>query len=114
MGNFIIGLILGISGFYLVKEAFYINKQLLFVGWAERKWGPGSGTTFYQFFGMALMIFALFVAVGTIDVFNAAFGSNPGKVPSAQTTTPTVTQTNITNTSPRDNNKQILTGQIAQ
>jgi hypothetical protein len=77
MGNFIFGIIFGVAGFYLLKEAYYINKQILFVGWAERKWGPGSGTSFYQFFGIGLMVFALFVAIGRIDVYNAAFGSGP-------------------------------------
>ncbi len=74
LGNIIIGLIFGGVGFWLVKDAYYINHQILFVGWAERKFGPGSGTTFYTLFGVALIIFGFLTAIGKIDVFNAAFG----------------------------------------
>jgi hypothetical protein len=78
IGNIIIGIIFGGIGFWFVKEAYYINHQVLFVGWAERKWGPGSGVTFYRFFGIGLMIFGFFTMIGRIDVFGAATGTtNP-------------------------------------
>jgi hypothetical protein len=74
VANIVIGLISGGIGFWLVKEAYYINHQILFVGWAERKWGSGSGTTFYRLFGIGLIIFGVFTLIGKIDVARAAFG----------------------------------------
>lgn len=86
--NIIIGLIFGGAGFYLVKEAYYVNHQILFVGWAERKWGPGSGTTFYRFFGVGLIIFGLFTIIGKIDVGGAAFGNGKQSVSSTASVDP--------------------------
>jgi hypothetical protein len=74
VANILIGLIFGGVGFWAVKDAYYINHQILFVGWAERKWGPGSGTTFYRLFGIVLIIFGIFTLIGKIDVARAAFG----------------------------------------
>ena len=92
MGNIIIGLIFGGIGFWLVKDAYYINHQILFVGWAERKFGPGSGTTFYTLFGIALIIFGFFTAIGKVDVAGAAFGGGQ-KAQSSVTTNPNVGET---------------------
>ena len=81
MGNFsfpnlIVGIIGVILGGWVVKESYYINHHVLFLGWAENKWGPGAGTTFYRLVGAAVCVFAVFVMLGYIDMFGMAFGGN--------------------------------------
>ncbi len=74
--NFILG-ILGIAlGVYVIKDAFYINHHIYFLGWAENKFGPGGGTTFYKFLGVALCVFFFFVMFGYIDLVGNAVGGN--------------------------------------
>jgi hypothetical protein len=72
--NLIVGIIGLILGGWVVKESYYINHHILFLGWAENKWGPGAGTTFYRLFGAAVCVFAVFVMLGYIDMFGMAFG----------------------------------------
>lgn len=86
--NIILGL-LGISGgVALIIYAFYINHHILFAGWIENKYGPGTGTTFYRLLGVAFCIFFIFVTLGYIDLFGDALGNNS----TSQTQTP-ATQT---------------------
>ena len=61
IGNIVIALILGAIGAWFVIKAFYINHQIFTLGWAEHKWGPGSGTTAYKIIGLALLILSFFV-----------------------------------------------------
>jgi hypothetical protein len=89
--NLILGLIAFVLGGWIVYAAFDINHHILFAGWAEKKWGPGSGTTFYRFLGLAICIFAIFVMVGIIDLFGSAFSGtvSPGNSnPQTQSLTP--------------------------
>ena len=88
MINFIFGLIFGGAGFWFVKDAYHINHQILFVGWAERKWGPGSGTTFYTVLGVGLIIFGFFTAIGKVDIATAAFGASQKTQSSSLSTDP--------------------------
>lgn len=73
--NLILGLLAFALGAWMIYAAFDINHHILFAGWAERKWGPGSGTTFYRFLGLAICLFAIFVMIGVIDLFGTAFSS---------------------------------------
>lgn len=82
--NFILGIFAFALGVWMVYAAFEINHHILFAGWAERKWGPGSGTTFYRLLGLLVCFFAIFVMFGFVDLFGTAFGSN--------SSTPTNTQ----------------------
>ena len=66
--NFFVG-ILGIAlGLWITKDAYHINHHILFMGWAERKYGPGTGTVLYRFFGIGLVCFSILVMIGTVDV----------------------------------------------
>jgi len=93
--NIILGLLALLLGVWVVYKAYDINHHILFAGWAERKWGPGSGTTFYRLLGLAISIFAIFVMLGIIDLFGSAFSSstptpttnNPGLTPGSGTGT---------------------------
>ena len=67
--NFFVGLSGLGAGFMIVKEAFYINHHILFLGWAEQKWGPGYGTTAYRWIGLIIMIFSMFVMLGVVNMF---------------------------------------------
>ncbi len=73
--NVIIGLIGIAGGVWLIIKAFWLNHHLLFLAWVENKWGPGTGTNFYQFCGAGVCVFSLFVMLGYIDVAGAAFGN---------------------------------------
>lgn len=75
--NLIMGLIGFIGGIWMTKEAYYLNHHVLFLGWVEEKWGPGMGTTFYRWAGLCITIFSFFVILGYIDLYSAAFGSDP-------------------------------------
>jgi hypothetical protein len=74
--NLIVGIIGVILGGWVVKESYYINHHILFLGWAENKWGPGAGTTFYRLVGAGVCVFAVFVMLGYIDMFGMAFGGS--------------------------------------
>ncbi len=75
--NIILGLIAIAIGVWMVKDAFHINHHILFLGWVEKKYGPGTGTNAYQIFGIIMCLFGVFVALGYIDLFSNAFGSTP-------------------------------------
>ena len=74
--NIILGIFALLLGGWMVYAAYDINHHILFAGWAERKWGPGSGTTFYRLLGLLICIFAIFVTLGIIDLFGSAFSGN--------------------------------------
>ena len=76
--NVLMGLIGTGIGVWVLVKAFDINHHLLFLGWIEQKYGPGSGTTAYRFLGVGVMIFSMFVMLGYIDLFGAAFGGDFG------------------------------------
>ncbi len=72
--NFFVG-ILGVAiGVLITKEAFYLNHHILFLGWAEKKWGPGMGTIAYRWAGVCLILFSILVMVGQINLFNNGVG----------------------------------------
>lgn len=71
IANLIIGILGMVGGVFMMKEAFYLNHRVLFLGWAERKFGPGHGTTAYTFIGLGIIVFSIFVAIGTIDLAGA-------------------------------------------
>jgi len=72
IGNIILGLLGIAGGVYMMKEAYYLNHHVYFLSWAERKWGPGSGTLAYRFIGLALTIFAVFVITGWVDLVGSS------------------------------------------
>jgi hypothetical protein len=76
VGNIFIGAILLAIGISVVKNAFYLNHNLIFLEWAEKKWGPGGGTDMYRYIGVAICLFSLFVLIGWFDVYGAAFGKS--------------------------------------
>jgi hypothetical protein len=84
--NFFLGVIGMALGFWVTKDAFYINHHVLFLGWVEQKWGPGTGTYAYKLFGVAVIIFSMFVAIGQINLFGAAFGTSSNLAGSQSTT----------------------------
>ncbi|MEM1312345.1 MAG: hypothetical protein AAGF07_02690 [Patescibacteria group bacterium] len=72
--NFIVGVIGLVVGVFLIKDAFYFNHHILFLGWFEKKYGPGTGTFAYKLIGIAVIIFSTFVAIGQINLIDSAFG----------------------------------------
>ncbi len=88
MGNIIIGLILIGIGFYFIIKAFYLNHHFIFLGWAEQKWGAGSGTTAYKVMGLALCLLGMFTLIGWVDIFGPAFGNTGLNGNSTNTNTP--------------------------
>jgi len=68
-GGFILGSILILVGVLLIVNAYHLNHHVLFLGWAEQKWGPGSGTLAYKVIGMILIAFAFVVIPGFYDPF---------------------------------------------
>ncbi len=72
--NILMGLIGLALGVFMVSKAYYLNHHILFLSWAEQKWGPGSGTTTYRLVGLFLCVFSVFVIVGWVDLFGSAFG----------------------------------------
>jgi hypothetical protein len=79
--NLILGLLSFALGIWVTYAAFDINHHILFAGWAERKWGPGSGTTFYRLFGLVICLFGVFVMFGFIDLFGSAFNGSTSQTP---------------------------------
>jgi hypothetical protein len=71
IGNLIFGFCGIGGGFFVLTRAYYLNHQIYFLAFAERKWGPGSGTLAYRAIGLGLMIFCIFVITGYIDLFPA-------------------------------------------
>lgn len=67
--NILVGIIGLVAGFMITKEAFFLNHHVLFLGWAEQKWGPGYGTTAYRWIGIAIMVFSMFVILGVVNMF---------------------------------------------
>lgn len=86
--NIILGLFALLLGIWVVYKAYDINHHILFAGWAERKWGPGSGTTFYRLLGLVISIFAIFVMLGIIDLFGSAFSGTATPTTNNQGLTP--------------------------
>jgi hypothetical protein len=85
LGNIIMGLIGIAIGTAMVVKAYYLNHHVLYLEWAEIKWGGGGGTMFYRLAGVAICIFSIFVLVGWIDLAGAAFGGGGGLVENSQT-----------------------------
>ena len=69
LSGFIIGSIMIAIGTFLVYDAYHLNHHVIFLGWAEQKWGPGSGTLAYKVIGLVLIVFAFFVITGLFDPF---------------------------------------------
>jgi hypothetical protein len=78
--NLILGLISIAIGVWMVVKAYHINHHILFLGWVERKYGPGMGTTAYQLLGTGFILFGCFVALGFVDLFGAAFPARETEV----------------------------------
>ena len=75
-------------GVFLVKDAFYLNHHILFLGWVEQKWGPGMGTTAYKFVGIGLIVFSVLVGLGQINLTSDNL-QNSKKTQNINTTTTT-------------------------
>jgi hypothetical protein len=75
--NIILGLIGIVGGFAITYYAYDLNHKVLFLSWAENKWGPGMGTTTYRLLGVGIAFFGFFVFIGIIDLFTLAFGGTP-------------------------------------
>ena len=74
-GNLIMGLIGLVVGVFMIAKAYYLNHHVLFLDWAEQKWGGGGGTKAYRVIGLIVCVFSVFVMFGWIDVFGTSFGS---------------------------------------
>ena len=68
-GGTIVGTIMISIGTYLIYDAYHLNHQVLFLGWAERRWGPGSGTLAYKVIGLILAVFAFLIITGLFNPF---------------------------------------------
>jgi hypothetical protein len=81
--NFFVGIIGIAVGVYLIKDSFNLNHHVLFLGWVEKKYGPGSGTLAYKLIGLGVIIFSTFVAIGQVNLVESAFGG--GSTTTSQT-----------------------------
>jgi hypothetical protein len=68
LGGFVVGSIFAAAGVGVVLNAYYLNSQMLFLGWWESKFGQGTGTNGYQFFGILLIILGTFSMLGILDL----------------------------------------------
>ncbi len=68
--NSLVGVVGIAGGIYIVKEAFYINENLIRLGWVEQKFGPGTGVFAYRILGLGIIIFSFFVTLGKINVLS--------------------------------------------
>jgi hypothetical protein len=68
-GNITATAILVATGTYFVAQAYHLNHHVVFLGWVERKWGPGSGTIAYKIAGLALILLATLIITGVVNVF---------------------------------------------
>lgn len=87
-GNILFGLLAIVLGFFMITKAYYINHQIYFLSFFERKWGPGGGTLAYKAIGVAFIFFALFVLTGWIDLFDTGQTTSQSPTPTGQTITP--------------------------
>jgi len=69
VGSFITGLIMIAIGVYFIYDSYRLNHQILYLAWAEKRWGPGGGTLAYKGIGMALIVFAFFIMTGLFNPF---------------------------------------------
>jgi hypothetical protein len=98
--NVVLGLLGFGGGVAMIYFAFYLNHQVFYLDFIEKRYGGGSGTTAYRLIGLLVCIFAMFVIIGRIDLYGTAFGGGqtPGSnsANSSQTqkkTTPAITNT---------------------
>lgn len=82
----------------MVKEAFYLNHHVLFLGWVEQKWGPGKGTDAYRIIGLILIIFSMFVMLGQVNLFSNPYDSS--KAPSSKSQQVQTTPSSRSNIAP--------------
>jgi hypothetical protein len=68
LGGFVVGAVFAASGVGVILNAYYLNSQMLFLGAWERKFGAGTGTNGYQFFGFLMLIIGLFSMMGILDL----------------------------------------------
>jgi hypothetical protein len=68
-GGTILGTVLICIGTYLIYDAYNLNHKVIFLGWAEQKWGPGSGTLAYKVIGLVLIMFAFLIITGLFNPF---------------------------------------------
>ncbi len=82
LGGFVVGSLVLATGVSIVLNAYYLNSKMLFLDFWENKFGVGTGTNGYQFFGFVLIIIGMFSMIGIIDIT-----SNPIGVDNTQTNT---------------------------
>jgi hypothetical protein len=68
LGGFVVGGVFAGIGVGVILNAYYLNSQMLFLGFWEQKFGTGTGTNGYQFFGLLLMILGTFSMIGILDL----------------------------------------------
>ena len=68
LANAILGII-GISlGLAMIIKSHYINRHILFLGWAEKKFGRGYGSVTYKAIGFVVIVLSFFVMLGQINL----------------------------------------------
>lgn len=83
----IIGIVLGLA---MIRYSYYLNHQVFFLDFIERKFGSGTGTLAYRFIGLSLCLIGMLVMFGIVNVTKSSFGNPPGSTPNdTNTTTPT-------------------------
>jgi hypothetical protein len=67
-GGFSVGLACTVTGFLIIKNAYYLNHQMFFLDFWEKKFGQGTGTNGYQLIGLMLVILGAFSMLGILDL----------------------------------------------
>jgi hypothetical protein len=76
LANFLIGVCLMGLGIFMMIKAYYLNHQIYFLEFAERRFGAGGGTLAYRYIGLGLVIFSVFVIIGRINLVNQSASRN--------------------------------------
>jgi len=61
----VIGIALGLA---MIIKSYYINRHILYLGWAEKKFGRGYGSVAYKAIGFVVIVLSFFVLTGQINL----------------------------------------------
>ena len=70
LNSIVIGLIGIVVGIALIKYSYYLNHQVYFLDFVERKFGGGTGTLAYRLVGASVCLLSIFIMFGIVKVSN--------------------------------------------
>jgi hypothetical protein len=77
-------------GIFLIVKAYYVNHHILFLDWAEKRFGPGYGTITYRWIGFLFIILSMFILVGKFDLAKSnGLDAKPAPITNTTSSSPT-------------------------